>query len=421
MAIYVASDLHLDEDDGCRLFRDDRQGERLAALCRRATEERAELVLLGDTFDLTSMTPPPRGLERFARTLDLRLPAQRRRELPELLQAAGRSNPRALAALQAHAERAPLTIVPGNHDWPLGDRRAPEALAAAGLSRARLEGSPVRRVAGRTIVLQHGHLFDPSNARPGGEGEVITQVMHRAVIPYLLQKPARRHVRASPGRLAALRPEEFAIPVLERWLEPDDFDRLFRATVRLLADNGVVPRFIAWARRFLSPERARRRILDADALWQRAGATALAVLAGERRLPGGAPQPDVLLLGHTHVLDWAVLEAHRRRPDRLYVNLGTWTERAYDASSPTDASLPMARLEDEGGALRVTLSDLAHAEDGELQRFEAPAPGRAARAEGKRLAAGPRGRVGEREAPRAAPARPAPRPDGAPAPLGGGP
>src|SRR5512138_114922 len=115
MTIYVASDLHLDEDDGSRLFHDERQGERLAALCARATEERAELVLLGDTFDLTSMTPPARGLARFARALRIRPPQSRRRALPELLAAVARSNPRALDALRVHADRAALVLVPGNH------------------------------------------------------------------------------------------------------------------------------------------------------------------------------------------------------------------------------------------------------------------------------------------------------------------
>jgi hypothetical protein len=218
--------------------------------------------------------------------------------------------------------------------------------------------------------MQHGHAFDPSNARPGGEGEVITQVIHQAIVPYLKERPPRRHVRISPERLAALRPEEFAIPVLERWLEPDDFDRLFRATIRLLADNGIVPKPIAWLRRFVSPERARRKILEADALWQHTGAAALAALAGERRLPFDAPRPDVLVLGHTHVLDWAVLDARRGRRDRLYVNLGTWTERAFDATSPPDASLPVLRVDDDGGDLRLSLSDLAQPEHGELQRFE---------------------------------------------------
>lgn len=380
MAIYVVSDLHLDEEDGSRLFRDDRQGARLAALCDRATREGAELVLLGDTFDFTSMTPPARGMERFARTVRLRLPRARRRDAFELLRAVARSNPRAMEALRAHADRASLVIVPGNHDWQLGTAAAPEALAAVGLSRARLASSVVRAIAGRTVVMQHGHLLDPSNARPGGEGEVVTAVIHQAIVPYLRQRPSRPHVRASPDRLAALRPEEYAIPVLERWLLPDDFDRLFRATIRLLADNGVVPRPIAWVRRFVSPERARRRILQADALWQHTGAVALAALAGETRLPHRAPRPDVLLLGHTHVLDWAVLAPRRRRPERLYVNLGTWTERAHDASSPPDESLPVARIEDAGGALRLSLSDLAHAEEGELQRFEVPAAGTAPRA-----------------------------------------
>jgi UDP-2,3-diacylglucosamine pyrophosphatase LpxH len=411
MAIYVASDLHLDEDDGSRLFHDDGQGARLAALCARATEEGAELVLLGDSFDLTSMTPPRRGLGRFARAVRVRFLAEHDRPLADLMRGIARSNPRAMEALRAHAGRAPLTIVPGNHDWQLGGSDAPGALAAIGLGRARLEATAVRSVAGRTVVMQHGHLFDASNARPGGEGEVITQVMHRAVIPYLQQARPRPHVRVSPDRLAALRPEEFAIPVLERWLEPDDFDRLFRATIRLLADNGVVPRPIAWARRFVSPERARRRILEADGLWQRAGATALAVLAEERRLPLRAPQPDVLLLGHTHVLDWAVLEARRRRPERLYVNLGTWTERVYDVASPPDASLPVVRVADEDGSLRVTLADLSHPEDGELQRFELAAPG-AARVRGRSRRRGqappPAGRPGA-----------SPRPDASPGPAPG--
>jgi UDP-2,3-diacylglucosamine pyrophosphatase LpxH len=367
--IHFVSDLHLDEDDGSRLFRDDVQGERLVEVCRHASEERAELVLLGDSFDLTSMMPPARGLRRFARALGIPVPDDRLRPLPELLAGIARSNPRGVAALAAHSGRAPLTLVPGNHDWQLGRPDAPAALAAIGLGRARIEVSAVRMGAGRTIVAQHGHAFDPGNARPGGDGEVVTRVLHRALIPYLQAQGPRRHVRMSPDRLVALRPEEFAIPVLERWLEPDRFDRVFRALVRLLADNGAVPRPVAWIRRALSPERIRRRLLEADALWQRAGRVALAALAGERRLPHGAPQPDVLVLGHTHVLDWAPVEGRRRRPDRLYVNLGTWTERAYDASSPPDASLPVLRLDDGGGRLVATLADAAGG-GRELQRFE---------------------------------------------------
>jgi hypothetical protein len=238
-----------------------------------------------------------------------------------------------------------------------------------------VETTAVRRLAGRTIVLQHGHAWDPSNRQPGSDGEVLTQVLHQGVVPYLQVRGSRRQVRMSPDRLVALRPEEFAIPVLERWLPPDDFRRLFRGVIRLLADNGAVPRPVAWVRGALSPERIRRRILEADGLWQSAGRTALGVLAGEERLPGGAPTPDVLVLGHTHVLDWAVLEGTRRRPDRLYVNLGTWTARAYDASSPPDASMPVLRLAEVDGGLEVTLLDLSAPGMGALQRFVLPAVG----------------------------------------------
>jgi UDP-2,3-diacylglucosamine pyrophosphatase LpxH len=91
---------------------------------------------------------------------------------------------------------------------------------------------------------------------------------------------------------------------------------------------------------------------------------AIEVLKGKRDLPHGAPLPDVAVLGHTHVLDWAVERG------RLYVNLGTWTERAFDASSPRDASLPLLHVDASHGHLRVSLSDLSAA-DLELQRYEA--------------------------------------------------
>ena len=66
MALYVLSDLHLDESGESHLFRDERQGAALAPLCERVAREDAELVLLGDTFELTGMTPPARGSINFS-------------------------------------------------------------------------------------------------------------------------------------------------------------------------------------------------------------------------------------------------------------------------------------------------------------------------------------------------------------------
>jgi hypothetical protein len=99
-----------------------------------------------------------------------------------------------------------------------------------------------------------------------------------------------------------------------------------------------------------------------------AGRFALAALAGDAPLAHRAPEPDVLVLGHTHVLDWAVLSGRRKRRDRLYVNLGTWSERCYDVSSPPDASLPALRIDERGGRLGVSLWDAATG--AEMQRFE---------------------------------------------------
>ena len=81
----------------------------------------------------------------------------------------------------------------------------------------------------------------------------------------------------------------------------------------------------------------RSAVQEQDRLWERTGLHALEALKGKRKLAHGAPRPDALILGHTHVIDWAVTG-----DQRLYVNLGTWTERAFDANSPPDTSLPTA-------------------------------------------------------------------------------
>ena len=364
MALYVLSDLHLDERGEARMFSDERQGRELSALCERvAREDGAELILLGDAFDFTAMQPPPKGLPEFFRELDVPREERPRRELPELLGAVRESNPVAFESLSRLTESAPVTVVPGNHDYHLGQPGAGDALAAAGI-RARLERSAGRRVAGRTLVLQHGHELDEGNEKPGGSGEVMTNALHHAVIPFLRHHGPPPNVRIDPDRLVALRPEEAIVSVLQRWLDEKTFRRFFRAFLRLLAENGYLPRPLSWAASLFSADRVRAAVAEQDRLWERTGRHAIETLKGKRHLPHGAPVPDVAVLGHTHVLDWAVERG------RLYVNLGTWTERAFDASSPQDESLPVLRVEESAGRLCVSLSDLSVA-GAELQRYEA--------------------------------------------------
>jgi len=225
----------------------------------------------------------------------------------------------------------------------------------------------VRELSGRTLVVQHGHEYDEGNSKREGTGEVMTEVLHNAIIPFLREKGSKPGVRMDPSRIVALRPEEAVVSVLVRWLDEKTFRKLFRALLRLLAKNGYLPWPVGVLAPFISADRVRRAIEQQDSLWEATAFTAFQALRGKHQLPHDAPRPDVIVFGHTHVLDWAVEE--RKGGNGLYVNLGTWTERCFDASSPPDLSLPLLRIDDESGRLRVSLFDLA-AQNRELQRFE---------------------------------------------------
>jgi UDP-2,3-diacylglucosamine pyrophosphatase LpxH len=258
-----------------------------------------------------------------------------------------------------------VTLVPGNHDRHLGDEGGRAALDAAGLTKVRIERMGVRRVLDKVIVLQHGHAWDPGNAVPSGGGETMTAVIHHAVLPFLRHLAPRSNVQIDPDRLVALRPEERVIPVLERWLQPGVFEKFIDALLEILVANGVLARPLAW---LATPGMLRARLKDDDDLWERAGHSAIAALEGSKALPGKPPPADVLVLGHTHVMDWAVTEG-RPAAQRLYVNLGTWSARATDAAGPMDAAMPVLRVEADKKALRAELFDLS-TRWRTLQRFE---------------------------------------------------
>jgi UDP-2,3-diacylglucosamine pyrophosphatase LpxH len=366
VALYVISDLHLGERTLVSMFRDEVQGRRLAELCTHVVREPdSELVLLGDIFDVTAACPPRKGLTQFGVSLDVPLEDKPPRPLPAILRNIRESNPIALDALEALSAQARVTLVPGNHDRQLADSGGREALDAAGLTKVQIEPMAVRRVLDKWVVMQHGHLWDPSNATPTGGGETMTAVIHHALIPFLRHLTPRSNVHIDPNRLVALRPEERVIPVLERWLKPGVFNRFIDALLELLVENGALARPLAWV---TTPSLLRWRLKDDDDLWERAGASALAVLEGARSLPGKPPPPDVLVLGHTHVMDWAVQDG-RPGAQRLYVNLGTWSARATDAAGPMDAALPLLRIEADVRQLRAELFEYS-AGWRTLQRFE---------------------------------------------------
>src|SRR5437660_3829376 len=128
VALFVLSDLHLDEEGQARLFRDDRQGAKLASLCERVVRDDAEVVLLGDVFDLTAMNPPARGLDRFFAELGVAAEPKPARGVRRLLEAVRDSNPRAIGALSGLSRRVPVTLFPGKHAHHLGGSAAKAAL-----------------------------------------------------------------------------------------------------------------------------------------------------------------------------------------------------------------------------------------------------------------------------------------------------
>lgn len=378
MPLFVCSDLHLGESGGARMFFDAEQGMRFAELCALVAKTEGELILLGDVFDLTAAAPPRKGLEAFARAVEVPgLGERKERPAAEVMRSIRHANPVALDALEALSAEARVTLVPGNHDRHLGEPGGREALDAAGLSAVGIEGGAVRTVGERVAVLQHGHAWDPSNATAKGGGEVMTSVLHHAVIPFLRHLQPRLNITVEPERVVALRPEERVVPVLERWLPAGRFETFLDAFLELLVENGYVSRALSW---LATPERIRGRLKDDGDLWERAGRTALDALEGKGPLPGKPPPPDILVLGHTHVIDWAVQEGrarpsgpggHRGPVQRLYVNLGTWTARAADAAGPLELTFPVLELSQSQRAFTAHLRDFSR-HPRTLQRFEVP-------------------------------------------------
>ncbi|MFL5412018.1 MAG: metallophosphoesterase [Myxococcales bacterium] len=367
MPLYAVSDLHLGDSSLARMFHDQSQGLRFAELCTNvARHDDGELILLGDIFDLTAAVPPARGVEGFYRALDVPYEARTAPALARTCAAIREHNPIALDALEALSQEAKVTFVPGNHDRHLLGVDGRAALDAAGLSQVAIEPMVTRKLGERVIVLQHGHEWDPSNATPTGGGEVMTGILHHAVVPFLRHLAPRTNVEIDADRIIALRPEERVVPVLERWLKPGMFERFVDAFVQILVENGYMSRTVSL---FATPGRIRERLKDDDNLWERAGHVALEALEGRLSIPGRPPPPDVLVLGHTHVLDWAVQEG-RPGVQRLYVNVGTWSARASDAAGPLDAMLPVFRIGIEmGRRLVATMRDLG-GQGRLLQRFE---------------------------------------------------
>jgi len=144
----------------------------------------------------------------------------------------------------------------------------------------------VRRVLDKWVVLQHGHLWDPSNATPSGGGETMTAVIHHALVPFLRHLAPRTNVHIDPDAWSHCARKSASSPCWSAGSSPD-LQSPHRGALGILVENGALARPLAWV---TTPSLLRWRLKDDDDLWERAGASALAVLEGAKSLPG-KPRP----------------------------------------------------------------------------------------------------------------------------------
>ena len=142
--LYLVSDLHIGGDGGLAHCAFERE---LVELLRDLANgpSNAELIIVGDAFGLWEMTEHD-GESKLAVIAE--------------------GHPELFAQLRATGERVRITLLPGNHDYDL----ACVPSYAGELARWNVVLEPreslTRRIAGRTVWIEHGNQHDAFNAFP---------------------------------------------------------------------------------------------------------------------------------------------------------------------------------------------------------------------------------------------------------------
>ena len=219
---------------------------------------------------------------------------------------------------------------------------------------------------GDTVHIEHGHRFDPSNRTDQhcySRGVAITSALYNAMMPALRVLGVPREIVSA---VPAVRPEEIVIHGIQHHLGERDARRLIQAFVALITRNGY---FRGWKRALLSPLLHRVPVLTD---WMRGYLTPDHFLAampdetgmrkhvrqeGERLQASIQPPVKKVILGHTHELD----------ESPHYLNIGTWidhlTGMSLEKLKAVDASLPVLKVDEEGGINLYDASELQEAGD----------------------------------------------------------
>jgi UDP-2,3-diacylglucosamine pyrophosphatase LpxH len=362
------SDLHLQDRDEPFLFNETKE-KVFALVAAEAFETGATLVLSGDVFDLTGMTPPAKGLDDFFGKVAPDAP--RRTSLSGLaaqLTALQGRFPSFFAGLAKLAQQSRLWMIPGNHDCEIASPKGRSALATAlGVRPGDLSIEQNFR-AGKYLFTAHGNEYDDSNRTDCGcknRGAIITAALYHGIIPAL------EGLSVDPGvaqAVPAVRPEENIVTGLEAHLGENKAQDLLVAFVELLRVNGYFTGFDAakaWLithlfRCLVTPSAVRKALADDTDLKSITRRHAEAIQSAEEETIPAGPKPDVVVMGHTHELDSAP----------AYVNLGTWIDHVSGLMESdldkVDRSLPVLILDGEHGALHDCQGITGRVADGKV-------------------------------------------------------
>jgi UDP-2,3-diacylglucosamine pyrophosphatase LpxH len=385
--VHIVSDLHLMDREEIFLFNAEKEAQ-FCLLAERVLAGTGSLVLAGDIFDFTGMTPCQidhrlfftEALNSRLINVDLVERVSTYRTTEQLLSAVSAAFPNFMKMLSRLAKAGQLTFIPGNHDCDFLTRAGQRCLEQAlGVSESAIDWQLTIETE-TLLIAAHGNQFDAQNNTSRGcrnPGFVFTSALYQGVLPALSMLGVPVIVIAA---LPAVRPEEAVIEGLAHHLDKEQMSRLLIALARLLQRNhffqgpAAVP---AWLlthdvpvlsklfRRGVTPARIRALLPKEEGLilGARKGAERLraaAAKSAQKKLiqqtnaahnekpsseSRARPRKKLVVLGHTHELDTL--------PD--YVNLGTWLDHLTGLSPEhierAERSLPVLELSEEGRAV----------------------------------------------------------------------
>ena len=362
MAVFVVSDMHLMDRQEAFLFNFEKE-RAFVRLCDFIQDE-DELILAGDIFDLTGMTPCRVGqLEFFNESVPLHLHDKKTieacskiRTTEELLLAIKRTFPDFFNCLNKLALKKQLSYIPGNHDCDFlqksGQRIFEKVL---GITDGFIQWKRTV-IIGNELAVIHGNEFDPANQTDRGcqnPGFVFTSALYHAVLPALRMHGVHPILLDA---LPAVRPEEESVIGIQHYLNSEDCKKILLGLARLIQKNGFFlgknaiptwflshsfPIISKLVRQMITPERVRSVLPKEDQIKSKARKGCESMLD---QLIKKNPnlKKAIIIAGHTHQLD---------ATDR-YVNLGTWNDHISGLSpaqiQKADTRLPVFVMKEPG-------------------------------------------------------------------------